>query len=294
VGVAVTFDGSGSIDPDGDVLTYAWDFGDGGTGTGVAPTHAYAAASPPGGYIVTLTVTANGLTGTDTSTATITTEFPANVFATGGNKTIGLASGKPYSCVQIEPSSNSFITSDVDLTSIKMVSIGTGSVSEISADASKTSIDGDKNGNGITEITACFRKSDLRLLFSTVPSGPHPITVDITGTLITGGSFRGSITLTVKGTGGVLAANISPNPLNPRAKLSFATTKPGAIRVQMFDPQGRLVKTIADERSSLAGYHDYTIDGRSNTGSKLASGVYFVKVWSEFDGIEVKSITVLK
>jgi len=196
--------------------------------------------------------------------------------------------------VQIEPASNSFITSDVDLTSIKMVSLGTGSVSEISADASKTSIDGDKNGNGITEITACFRKADLRLLFSTVPNGPHPITVDITGTLLTGGTFRGQVTLTVKGTGGVLAASISPNPLNPRAKLSFATTKPGAIRVQMFDPQGRLVKTIADERSSLAGYHDFTIDGRSGTGGKLASGVYFVKVWSEFDGSEVRAVTVLK
>jgi len=51
--VAITFDGSGSDDSDGDSLTYAWDFGDGSTGTGVNPTHAYTAG---GTYTVTLVV----------------------------------------------------------------------------------------------------------------------------------------------------------------------------------------------------------------------------------------------
>lgn len=48
-----TFDGSGSYDPDGDPITYSWDFGDGTTGTGVMPTHTYASA---GYYDVCLTV----------------------------------------------------------------------------------------------------------------------------------------------------------------------------------------------------------------------------------------------
>jgi len=53
-GQPLTFDGSGSSDPDGNALTYDWAFGDGGTGTGVAPTHTYALA---GIYLVSLTVT---------------------------------------------------------------------------------------------------------------------------------------------------------------------------------------------------------------------------------------------
>lgn len=55
-GQNTAFDGSGSYDPDGNVLSYAWDFGDGSTGSGVTPTHAYAS---PGTYAVTLTVTDN-------------------------------------------------------------------------------------------------------------------------------------------------------------------------------------------------------------------------------------------
>jgi PKD repeat protein len=51
-----TFDGSGSVDPDGSIASYAWNFGDGTTGTGVNPSHAYTAA---GSYVVTLTVTDN-------------------------------------------------------------------------------------------------------------------------------------------------------------------------------------------------------------------------------------------
>jgi PKD repeat protein len=53
-GRSIGFDGSGSSDPDGHVVSYAWSFGDGGLGSGAAPTHIYAA---PGTYTVTLTVT---------------------------------------------------------------------------------------------------------------------------------------------------------------------------------------------------------------------------------------------
>ena len=53
-GLACSFDGSGSADADGSIASYAWDFGDGNSGSGVAPGHTYAAG---GTYTVTLTVT---------------------------------------------------------------------------------------------------------------------------------------------------------------------------------------------------------------------------------------------
>jgi len=71
VGSLVTFDGSGSSDPDGTIVSYSWDFGDGNTNTGLTPSnsHTYAAA---GTYTVSLTVTDDGgATNSDTTTATI-------------------------------------------------------------------------------------------------------------------------------------------------------------------------------------------------------------------------------
>ena len=50
----VGFATSGSSDPDGSIASYAWDFGDGATGTGPEPTHTYAAG---GRYFPSLTVT---------------------------------------------------------------------------------------------------------------------------------------------------------------------------------------------------------------------------------------------
>ncbi|MEZ5096941.1 MAG: PKD domain-containing protein [Nocardioides sp.] len=49
-----TADASGSVDPDGSVVGYAWDFGDQATGSGASVAHTYATA---GTYSVTVTVT---------------------------------------------------------------------------------------------------------------------------------------------------------------------------------------------------------------------------------------------
>ena len=67
-GLTVTADGSGSSDPDGQIVAYDWDWGDGESSTGQLASHAYPAA---GDYTVTLTVT-DDRGGTAQTTARVT------------------------------------------------------------------------------------------------------------------------------------------------------------------------------------------------------------------------------
>jgi len=69
VNTPVAFDASESHDNVG-VVAYAWDYGDGATGTGVTTSHTYAT---PGIYVVTLTVT-DAAGHSDVSSLTVTVE----------------------------------------------------------------------------------------------------------------------------------------------------------------------------------------------------------------------------
>jgi hypothetical protein len=64
--IALQFDGTPSQDPELDEITYAWDFGDGGTSTDAAPAHVFAGNG--GDVTVRLTVSDGSLTATDQET----------------------------------------------------------------------------------------------------------------------------------------------------------------------------------------------------------------------------------
>jgi PKD repeat protein len=72
----ISFNASGSYDPDGSIKSYYWDFGDGNTGTGVMIEHSY---SQEGTNTVTLTVTDDdGAKDTADATKTVLTQPPIN------------------------------------------------------------------------------------------------------------------------------------------------------------------------------------------------------------------------
>lgn len=88
-GLVASLDGSGSTDPDGTVASWAWNFGDGATGTGATTTHTYAV---PGDYQVVLTVTDNkGATNALTKTVTVTGPFAKDTFVRTVTNGLGTA-----------------------------------------------------------------------------------------------------------------------------------------------------------------------------------------------------------
>jgi len=54
LGYPIEFDGTASTDPDGTIVAYEWDFGDGASDSGPTPSHTYAL---PGSFTAVLTVT---------------------------------------------------------------------------------------------------------------------------------------------------------------------------------------------------------------------------------------------
>jgi DNA/RNA endonuclease G (NUC1) len=90
-GSLIGLSAAGSTDPDGDVLTYAWDFGDGTSGGGPAPAHAYA---DNGAYTTTVIAT-DPYGAADTASATVTVGNAAPVITSLVTPTAPVAVGSP-------------------------------------------------------------------------------------------------------------------------------------------------------------------------------------------------------
>jgi hypothetical protein len=286
-GVPIQFDGSASSDPDGDALSYSWAFGDFYYGDGETPSHAYGAT---GTYNILLAVSdPGGLRSFASTTATVSDFTEAYVFYAYGLDLIFPQILGTW--IRMEPADGSFDVHDVLVSSLRLTYNGTTIPS-----LCKSGIKFDTNRNGVSEIRACFRNKEIESLFDSVPDGVTTVTLMLEADLITGGKARGSTTAKVVKFSWLHAgsmATVAPNPLNPQAKLSFVTTKPGVTTIQVFDLNGRLVRNLMRRQYLEPGLHGVTIDGRNEQGNKLASGVYYYRVQSA-DGVSKGTIAVLK
>ncbi len=67
------------------------------------------------------------------------------------------------------------------------------------------------------------------------------------------------------------------NPATVGARVAFTVFEPSVVTVTLFDPSGRLVRTLADGFMT-PGTYDVRWDGRTEGGGHAASGVYFLKM----------------
>lgn len=84
----------------------------------------------------------------------------------------------------------------------------------------------------------------------------------------------------------------APNPFNPQTTLRFSNPREGKVCLQVYDVNGRLVRTLVDGPLP-AGAQEYTWNGRDNQGRHTATGVYFAKLRTG-DGERVQKLVLLK
>jgi hypothetical protein len=71
----------------------------------------------------------------------------------------------------------------------------------------------------------------------------------------------------------------SPDPVRGSARFRFALPSAGGIRLELYDAQGRRVRTLASG-TFPAGRHARTWDARDDAGRAVPAGVYLARIWS--------------
>ena len=68
-----------------------------------------------------------------------------------------------------------------------------------------------------------------------------------------------------------------PNPFNAVTKIYYTLPEPSTVALRIYTLQGRLVKTLVNERQS-AGYYGFNWDGTDRAGKAVGSGIYIYQL----------------
>jgi len=69
-----------------------------------------------------------------------------------------------------------------------------------------------------------------------------------------------------------------PNPFNPSTKIQFSLPQTEKVKLEIYDIQGNLVKSLVDYELYNTGNYAVVWDGIDNHGKKVSSGIYFAKM----------------
>jgi len=84
-----------------------------------------------------------------------------------------------------------------------------------------------------------------------------------------------------------------PNPFNPTTTIEFTLARPSEVTMAVYDVAGRRIRLLMDGRLLGKGRHIITWDGRNESGSLVASGVYFCRMVTR-DGVSMAKIALVR
>lgn len=220
----------------------------------------------------------------------VSAPLAARAYVLSSENPIRLGSGGPTACVQLEPVDGDFDLGRVDPTTVNLALAGAGSTDRIQAQAMGSATPSDRDNNGITDLSACFSKDDLRRLFESIRGDRQRVHATISGELLGGGTFEGVVDIDIVPQRGLRDATVTPNPSRKSPVLSFYTSKPAPVRLGIFDVRGRLIFTAPGASQFGPGFHDITLSAASKT---LTTGIYYYKL-DTCDGSTTGRFIILK
>jgi hypothetical protein len=83
-----------------------------------------------------------------------------------------------------------------------------------------------------------------------------------------------------------------PNPFNPSTVITYSLSRPGNVRVTIYDMLGREVTTLVNQAQN-SGIYRVTWSGKNSSGESVSSGIYFYSINSG-SFVSTKKMILLK
>jgi flagellar hook assembly protein FlgD len=68
-----------------------------------------------------------------------------------------------------------------------------------------------------------------------------------------------------------------PNPFNPETTISFAVKEAAAVKLDIYNLKGQLIRSLVHE-DKAPGHYRVVWNGKDNQGFSVGSGVYFYRM----------------
>ena len=262
VGEEVTFNGSGSYDPDGTIENYEWYFEDGFTESGITVTHTFIAE---GIYTVILTVTDDdGAQAIDDVTITVQT---------------------PYQAIENL------------IADIENLSLNKGNINALTSKLYEaiSSLEKENNNATINKLNAFINQVNA-FIPQKISAEDGQALIEAANRIINqiSGSLakRGIIDKAAAQSKEYALEQNYPNPFNPETEIHYQLPKASHVVLKVYNLMGQEIKTLVNNYHT-AGYHSVKWDGTNNHGMKVASGIY-IYIMRAGSFIDVKKLIFIQ
>lgn len=306
IGELLIFDASESYDPDGQISSYLWEFGDGSQSSQMTASHSY---NITGEYNIKLKVTDN---------------LGAVGLAEGIINIVNTSSNKPPNAVAQLSKQNALINEEIVFDGSQsydddgqiasyLWEFGDGysaqgsnvthSYSNKGTYYYKLTVVDDKNAIGEASGNIIISDSQPRFVIAPSegilePGKTVSININFNSAGLSEGNYTGQINVSSNGGDFSIPVNILishlvdveteesesfnytlsqnyPNPFNPSTKIDFSIAREGYTRLVIYDALGNLIKTLV-EKNLIPGNYSANFNA-----SGLSSGVYFCRLKSD-------------